>query len=1672
MSKFKMSQFVQVIALILPLIILGCNKEPTNAGSDPVGGGEDPVVTDPDPDPDPEEVVTSARISGSVTLSSSVSGSNKPSVLLQKSAADALKFKSTPDQGKQISNKPSLPTGLESISLMNVGDPVSNAFVYLYDAEHPEWLAPVAQDITTSSGGYEFDSYGCTDNVSVSDCVSDAATNDNAYVDGDPLPQGVYTMLIYKPSTFDPILGVTTDPIVSVLPAFRADDEDFAVEEAEAEVSDASPNVVTMFGLKKNTDGTNTWGSASKQIPANATIQVSFDMAMSRGSVQQISVSNGSAVAGKWSLSPDWLSATFEPTAALTAGTYTVTIPSSTVNVYSNALGYKAVGTFEAVAVDSTAPTVSVTSPTGTTDVPATTPIRISSNEVLDVNSLRIDSTPSIGDFPSVKLVDSDGTNYVYEIIASKSLQLGTSYSLTFSGLKDGSGNAAANLTKTFATQAASAAEGVDDTASAETQNAQVAISEIFAKWVLAVNERNAAAIGSLMSGSFVFEYSVQAEEGFRDEDVNRNGRLSLKEFMSMIEQGMVHWEFCETTVTGDIAGNVELQSATSGNFEFSLSFDSVNQGQDCGDDGGEPLYATVKNVNGLWKLSRMSEGFDHRGTPVGSMDLIEAQLYEVADNAEGESLVKNWTQMSNFAENTTPLTFKFDHINGVESYVFLLANERDPSELGFAFVVSADRLACGDDSDCSAADGDDLQISVPDPFGDNGMPTGAYPVLEIFGFDEDKEWGIDNPGEVFMWEIIGLDSITSLELASIESPNTNDVVNLVRDISAVSTVKRFQNPGEYVELDILVEASGSPLEYNIYDGGFDAGSASQVDITVTSPGDASEMSGHVWVNSNIGFGDYPLTFSYDAGSDTSSATVTVDLFEGWTWIEATNGESLYKGFQVLTTGGKGPDVEVVTIEAFDSTPASIGNLTLDQWQFVDASSDELMTSEGAVTLDVSWSMADGMTASDGVGGTFDLADVVDKLVTDSCSPMSGWANLEVNVWNDSGAYYRVEYCNGGSPSGDIIISTNTITLGSDLEVFQGDNWVSLRFNGDDGSGSWYETQSSFGVYTDAGTTFVPPVTLLSATTSEGTPDENGNWGQGVDLDASDVTVATDEITLVLEFADPNTPMYHAGSDGICCDNGEMTLVSGMQYEVTLTIYNGFNWISIDDGNGNWYNVNIFTENGAEVPKPKFVSANGEGIAEPSDPYAPVQVTVDQCLITVEGTAPENSERLHVNWNGGDGSEGFWEGQEVLLPADTGLEQSWTATFQLISGAGSYNNIDVFDEMNQSGANLQVFTSAVDCEYSEPLLTVDGVRIGSATGTELITDGSNYGIDDMGTPGPVADTAAWVYGTSSIPGRSISIRSHMCGQEVKFGANASTTANMAGTYDWVVQIELFDDSDLTVDYSSVFPFNQWLDVSDGPNYQNISVSSDSNNLLVPAISVDLPGGFTEGMSSGCSYAQWNGGSATEVTITGNTVNPSAADGFGQGYFNGGFVDFTIDANGDFSFTAPLFDGFNMIGVNDGNGGFYDVEIETTNGIFPPQFVFITSHTTTDVDVSGDITIAGDFDDGDMGTDDFAPDSVNAYVSICDEMGCTDMNFESMLTVPNAYASPMVYDPMDPASGFSLDVTVPVGASVYVDVSGCGSSGCHRHSFTFNDGENDDEYFNKPGLVTATGYSRR
>ncbi|AJQ97321.1 Ig-like domain-containing protein [Gynuella sunshinyii] len=1643
------SLFRTMLLLLLTGSLIACNSGSSGSGTD-----SDSLDVPVDDD---SSSVQSVRISGAVSLSSDLAGASKPGYILQKQMAAAPKMKAASDgYGYQVANKPMISGLLDSTPLLAVGDALANAYVYLYDADHPEWLSPVAQDLTDSSGGYDFSSYGCTDRVSIAQCSTSAAANDNAYVDGDPLPAGTYTMLVYKPSTFDPIAGVTSDPIVAVLPAFKAEDESVTVDDMQAEVSDATPRVVTMFGKSKNTDGTSTWGSAALELPQNTVIQISFDMAMSRGSVQNIVVEDDSgAVSGTWSLSADWITATFEPDVSLSSGLHTVTVPETVANVYSNTLGYEAVGTFYATLVDNTAPVVTLNSPAGSTDVSANSAIRIHADEPLKLGKLKLNSEPSVGDFPGVMSVSSDD-GYLYEFILTETLKLGTSYSYTISGIQDMAGNTAADITGTFTTVAATDADGVDDSATEETQTAQVAIADIFAKWVRGVNERNLAQIQSVLSGSFVFEYSVQAEGGFMDEDINRNGRLSQAEFMNLMEDAVKHWEFCDTTMSGMIGSYadddvtvinnvVNIVNSAEGNFEFTLSFDSADGSQDCSGGPEETMYATVKLNNGAWKISRMSEGFDHRGTELESFDLLEAVLSEEANNEAGYMDITNGSTLTSIPSEVDPLTFRFEPATGTSSYILLLANVRDPSELGFAMVINASNLESFPGSSSKKS------FTVPEA---QGLPQGAVDVSELFGFDagdeesgdRGKDWGIDNEGEVFVWEIIGMGSLTAADFSSTTNPVS--VTDVIRDISSVSAVKKFKNPGERKYLTFMASADGSELTFNEYQNGYDAGSADQLNVTVTTPNveEALQNGGRLSMGSDSGYGEYMLAFS-DNGNGTASATVTLDLFQGWNWVDFDDGVDLYGFFQVQTTGGIAPAVTVFSVDAYDVDSNFLDTLTLNEWNFADAGS-------GATGVQVTWQFDTSNT---------DLMDMLSLLCNTNGA---GRADIHINVWNESGAYDNVSYCENSSA---FSINGDQLTYNDTLDIFKGDNWINLNLNGDDGMGSWFNTGANFGVYTDTGAEFVPDIVINTPTAFDETTQEaielqmTGNWGQGSDWNGTAATADTDTVTISGVFADPGfdpAPRYHAGTDGAWHEEDIIVDSLDNSFSFDVTVYQGWNWISIEDGNGNWYNINIYTENGATVPKPEIVAVNGSA---PVDNFGQLVANVTACTATVEGTAPADAKRLWVDWSGSNNEDYYWENQEVLLDGNDTELQTFSATFQVIGGNNAYNFINVYDEVNNTWAGVEVRTSDSSCSYTAPLLTITGVEDGN--GVSLTDFGNGYGNNGSATTA----TTATISGTSTIPGKNIKLSTGTCGSNDEIVVQSATTANGLGSYNWEATINLYD-------YDAQNPSEnyQWVDISDGQNWKNITIVSDSNVIGSSPISLQLPTGLVDNtFEFSCAYAEWDGTSlGTELTsVTINGMTESTQNGHGEYWAGNRWGTFEIES-GQFSFEVELYDGYNWIHVNDADHNWYDIQVNTSNGNLPPQYIYITSPDHDSEDTDGSVTVAGDF-----GSTGFQPDSLWGYVDYWnpDTQSSMYLYFDSNLQTVNDWGDmPMTYNKEVGSFEFMFDL--PGNAeNVRIEVSGCGSDGCHGHTIWINSNEAPNEHFYKPGSVgsgTAGAYDRR
>ena len=152
----------------------------------------------------------------------------------------------------------------------------------------------------------------------------------------------------------DPVLGVTTEAVVAVQTIVNEFTGDIASADLTAQPSSVAPAVETMLGQSKNSDGTQTWGSANLELAPNAAVQVTFSMAMSRGSIEN-GISISPTVNGHWAVSSDWLSATFylDAGASLTAGqAYTVTVNgadasgTAVTNVYGNKLALSATGSF------------------------------------------------------------------------------------------------------------------------------------------------------------------------------------------------------------------------------------------------------------------------------------------------------------------------------------------------------------------------------------------------------------------------------------------------------------------------------------------------------------------------------------------------------------------------------------------------------------------------------------------------------------------------------------------------------------------------------------------------------------------------------------------------------------------------------------------------------------------------------------------------------------------------------------------------------------------------------------------------------------------------------------------------------------------------------------------------------------------------------------------------------------------------------------------------------------------------------------------------------------------------------------------------------------------------------------------------------------------------------
>ena len=141
--------------------------------------------------------------------------------------------------------------------------------------------------------------------------------------------------------------------------------------------------------------------------------------------------------------------------------------------------------------------------------------------------------------------------------------------------------------------------------------------------------------------------------------------------------------------------------------------------------------------------------------------------------------------------------------------------------------------------------------------------------------------------------------------------------------------------------------------------------------------------------------------------------------------------------------------------------------------------------------------------------------------------------------------------------------------------------------------------------------------------------------------------------------------------------------------------------------------------------------------------------TATGCTATVTGTAKAGN--VNVNWSGYDGTNSYYESQTLVLTGAADTPISFSFNVPLVGGAGSYNNIDVYD-LNWMWTGVKVTTSGA-CSYAAPTLTVAAV-LDSAGGQ--ITPGVN-GDYLAGTNQTVTVT-----GTTNRAGRTVNASTYSC----------------------------------------------------------------------------------------------------------------------------------------------------------------------------------------------------------------------------------------------------------------------------------------------------------------------
>jgi hypothetical protein len=1407
--------FLLSFLLVLMLALSGCGGGGGGSSSGGSSGGSDGTGDGGGGD--------ETTISGSVSLSSLA---GKPQ--LEKISAELERSYKT---GTLIYSSDLLKVaGIQTQALLDF------ATVELFDADHPEWLYPVSVVLTDGDGADTFS----TRNANASKNLN--SDGSQAYNTGDPIPAGNYTVIASKSGA-----GTYGKPLVAVQAVVKTCSGAVTGNDLTAVESDTVPAVKSISKLAKNSDGS--FGSTTTTLPLNAAISVNFTSAMARLSViNNISVSSTSgAVTGNWKISADLLSTTFIPDADLTADTvYTVTVKGGkygAVNVYGVSMAADVKGYFKTAAADNLAPTAVKESPTGSTNVPITSAIRIAANDAMDILSISVSTSPSIGDKPFIQYIGPIGTQgggeykYVYEIIPSIPLKLNTVYNVTVSGGKDLAGNSMNTLSFSFQTEAST--DGVDSGANTTVQTAQADVKDVLGKWVRAMNDGDVTLLASYMSGDFVW---VEDEMG-GGMDKNLDGRASLQEFTSFMEMWFGMLADCGITMSAAVVDVAEDGTITSpGNINIGAGYamadfaflltgttsGATSTNPSCSDMmPDEVLYLALKKINGAWFIS----GGGNKPI-MGSPPALKP--IELGVPVDGKQ----------FPDPTggLPLTpeFTWTGVANVSSYALVVIDTKsDWSEDGWvAFVPGA------------GTDGQTVKMKfTPKPgwVGDNFVAPlesrngGETPVGKAFGF-----WrGIEDivPGGSYHWAIVGFDTSTVSDFSA------GKVLDPVSDLLASSLGRDFRVAGVYPELKVTVTDVTGAITYEPIFEKYDVGSANNVKLNITTL-DAAGSQGYTSVMvRGYGTNIYNST-DFDASGKAFS---TVSLFEGSNevWLcdnfdpMSWNCDGLEKGLMIFTAGGTPPVIEVTSV--------------------VDQLSNELI---GDMSL---WRDIKNPTVTTiDVGGT-----VSDALLYGT--------DLNLNVHSE----------NGMSRATATVSGTGTFAFAG-VPVYNGWNSVEIRDSND-------LNQYRFHIETQAGSTYTSPITVAVDYTGGGgavTPIYSGIWGSGYDAgSATQVDITITELY-------PSDPAC-APAPGTYCslwsqNDSDWNWITGGQIiasstTMTVDLFKGMNILNIGDDQNNWINVEIFTAGGAAFLVPNEVINVYQGNTDPdkTTPITPVDtgggpvydIGTDCNVIIVGNTVTYGDINMDLNYEKTDQTVYFNEhttyDKTTYL---TGPDGNGLYTYEITKSVYSdgLNHLAMYDG-NYDWAGINV-TSTGACT---PVV----FDVGDVTDGVTSLPINAYGDYDAGTLSTVTITGTAKQGKT--------VTAYVYGQ---YSTSVSTTAGAGDTFSIDVPVyNGFNGIDLTDGSSWQYigivttggstytsPFTDVMVSEAGTQAPAVMTWSDVSSSdwdAGPFPAIDILGTVTSGDGIGQFYAN-TAGISGPFTITDGMFGISAIPVYdGWNYFD-------------------------------------------------------------------------------------------------------------------------------------------------------------------------------------------